>query len=107
MLSYTKEILRFLSQEQILNGEAFFIYIDEKGEKKISLNLTNTTATQFEFIRMKFLHAIRSAYSRNFFFLFLEKPSFHCSRYKFGCDQAWKGTLYDEVVNSSLPVKRI
>ena len=77
MLSYTKEILRFLSQEQILNGEAFFIYIDEKGEKKISLNLTNTIATQFEFIRMKFQHAIRSAYSRNFFFLFLEKPSFH------------------------------
>lgn len=78
MLSYTKEILRFLSQEQILNGEAFFIYIDEKGEKKISLNLTNTTATQFEFIRMKFLHAIRSAHSRNFFFfLFLKKPSFH------------------------------
>ena len=71
MLSYTKEILRFLSQEQILNGEAFFIYIDEKGEKKISLNLTNTIATQFEFIRMKFLHAIRSAHSRNFFFFSL------------------------------------
>lgn len=60
-----------------------------EGRKEDLFKSDNTIATQFEFIRTKFLHAIRSAHSRNwnFFFFFLEKR-FSPSRYKFGCDQA-------------------